>query len=201
MPNAKLSLLIVDDEPAIRVTLGFLLSEIGYKVRTADHGFSALSEIRREVPDILLSDLNMPEMSGFELLSVVRNMFPSIKTIAMSGAFIGDEVPYGVIADAFHQKGRATAQLLKTMEELPRQQRRLSPPGTELEPRLMVQDGFNKPDESNATFACPQCLRTFSHSLSEKVLQMEESVCVYCHSLLNSTGAQPFQERAMSASD
>ena len=54
----------------------------------AEDGFSALAEIRKEVPDILLSDLNMPRMSGFELLSVVRRRFPSIRTIAMSGAFM-----------------------------------------------------------------------------------------------------------------
>ena len=44
-------------------------------------------------------------MSGFELLMVVRNKFPAIKVIAMSGAFYGNEVPSGVLADAFHQKG------------------------------------------------------------------------------------------------
>src|SRR5580658_11019572 len=92
-------LLIVDDEPSIRFSLSCVLAEIGYDVRSAEDGFSALLEIRNEVPEILLSDLNMPGMSGFELLSQVRRQFPAIQTIAMSGAFHGDEVPSGVAAD------------------------------------------------------------------------------------------------------
>ena len=56
-------------------------------MRSAEDGFSALEEIRRLTPDVLLSDLNMPHMSGFELLSVVRRRFPAIYAIAMSGAF------------------------------------------------------------------------------------------------------------------
>ena len=51
-----------------RGVLSHVLSEMGYRVRTAEDGFSALAELRKEIPDILLSDLNMPGMSGFELL-------------------------------------------------------------------------------------------------------------------------------------
>jgi CheY-like chemotaxis protein len=47
----------------------------------------------------------MPGMSGFELLSVIRRRFPQISTVAMSGAYVGDEVPFGVIADCFLAKG------------------------------------------------------------------------------------------------
>ena len=85
--NCLARLLIVDDEPSIRYSLACVLTEIGYDVRSAEDGFSALLEIRNEVPEILLSDLNMPGMSGFELLSEVRRQFPAIQTIAMSGAF------------------------------------------------------------------------------------------------------------------
>ena len=57
-PPAKL--LIVDDDPLIRALLSEVLIEIGFSVRSARDGFSALAEIREEIPDILLSDLNMP---------------------------------------------------------------------------------------------------------------------------------------------
>jgi CheY-like chemotaxis protein len=116
-------LLIVDDEPSIRYSLSCILTEIGYNVRSAEDGISALLEIGSDVPEILLSDLHMPGMSGFELLSEVRQRFPEIQTIAMSGAFLGDEVPSGVAADGFYQKGSSTGSLLRIMSSLPRRER------------------------------------------------------------------------------
>jgi CheY-like chemotaxis protein len=113
-------LLIVDDEPSIRYSLSCVLAEIGYDVRSAEDGSAALLEIRNEVPEILLSDLNMPGMSGFELLLEVRRQFPAIQTIAMSGAFHGDEVPSGVAADGFYQKGSSMGSLLRLMSGLHR---------------------------------------------------------------------------------
>jgi DNA-binding NtrC family response regulator len=123
MRHTEAGFFIVDDEPSIRMSLSHVLAEMGYRVRTAEDGFSALAELREEIPDILLSDLNMPGMSGFELLLEVRRLFPSIQTIAMSGAFSGDEVPSGVAADAFYQKGCGVASLLKIVESLPRSRR------------------------------------------------------------------------------
>jgi CheY-like chemotaxis protein len=77
----------------IRACLSEIFIESGYAVRIASDGFSALAEIREEIPDLILSDLNMPGMSGFELLSVVRRRFPSIRVIAMSSAFSGVDLP------------------------------------------------------------------------------------------------------------
>ncbi|MGC1463870.1 MAG: response regulator, partial [Terracidiphilus sp.] len=124
MLNTKASLLIVDDESSIRNSLSLILTEIGWCVRTAVDGFSALAEIQQGVPEILLSDLNMPGMTGFELLTVVRSRFPAVRTIAMSGAFSGNEVPPGVAADAFYQKGSSLGSLLKIIEALPQMERR-----------------------------------------------------------------------------
>ena len=83
MPTEKANLLIVEDEPSTRESLSGILSEFGNRVRSAEDGFSALVEIQNNSPDIILSDLNMPGMSGFELLSVVRRRFPAIRVIAM----------------------------------------------------------------------------------------------------------------------
>ena len=104
LSNQK-TLLIVDDDAPLRLALCDLFGESGYRARCAEDGFSALQEIRQEVPDIVLSDLNMPGMSGFEFLSAVRRSFPAIRVIAMSGAFSGSGVPPGVAADAFFAKG------------------------------------------------------------------------------------------------
>lgn len=106
------SLLIVDDEPAIRTSMSLLLREFGFHVRTSSDGVAALTAIENQLLDIILSDLNMPGMSGFEFLSIVHASYRSIRVIAMSGAFHGDEVPSGVPADAFYPKGSGIACLL-----------------------------------------------------------------------------------------
>jgi CheY-like chemotaxis protein len=110
--------LIVDDKEIIRTTTALVLAEMGYRTRTAEDGFSALRAIEEECPDILLSDLSMPGMSGFELLLLVRRDFPTIQVIAMSGAFYGSEVPSGILADAFHQKGSSLSALLQAFRSL-----------------------------------------------------------------------------------
>lgn len=77
--------LVVDDEEMIRITSAKVLQSRGFEVRTAADGFEALVELRKAPPDIVISDLHMPNMSGFELLSVVRRRFPHIPVIAISG--------------------------------------------------------------------------------------------------------------------
>ncbi|MEO6816353.1 MAG: response regulator [Edaphobacter sp.] len=119
MPARQPNILLVDDDAQIRRLLPLVLAESGYNVRSAADGFTALVEIRNVIPDVILSDLNMPGMSGFELLSEVRLRFPQIHVIAMSGAFSGGSVPAGVIADAFYEKGTNMDSLLKIVETMP----------------------------------------------------------------------------------
>ena len=116
----NLKVLIVDDKECIRTSMAIVFEEFGYSVRCAEDGCSALREIRRQNPDILLSDLRMPGMSGFELLANVRRLFPAIKVIAMSGSFAGNDVPVGVLADAFYAKGGSVSTLLQICRALRR---------------------------------------------------------------------------------
>jgi CheY-like chemotaxis protein len=104
MTNGLASILIVDDNDDLRRTLRNLFADRGYRVRTAADGFLALAEMRSELPDVLISDLDMPRMSGFELLIVVRERFPEVGVIAMSGAYSGNGVPRGLAANAFYPK-------------------------------------------------------------------------------------------------
>jgi CheY-like chemotaxis protein len=112
MHSNKAKILIVDDEPALRESLSQIFIACGYRVCCAHDGFSALDEMKKELPDLILSDLNMPGMSGFDFLSIVHRGFPAIRAIAMSGAFTGSEVPSGVTADAFYEKGTGMNALL-----------------------------------------------------------------------------------------
>src|ERR1700733_7921339 len=82
VPHPISDIVIADDNPAILGILAEIFSEQGHSVRTACDGFAALEAIRERAPDILLSDLNMPRMSGSELLEIVRCRFPQIAAIA-----------------------------------------------------------------------------------------------------------------------
>src|ERR1700744_1059847 len=95
-------ILVVDDDPGVRETLILLLTAAGYKTSAARNGFDALQQLRARTPTLMLCDLNMPDMSGFELLSIVRRRFPAVPVVAMSGLYPGDSVPEGVLADAFY---------------------------------------------------------------------------------------------------
>lgn len=112
-------ILVVDDEPGVRESLQMLLISKGYDVAVAEDGVDALLQIERMPPDLVVSDLNMPRLSGFEFLPVVRFRFPQIAIVAMSGDYQGDDVPFGVVADRFFAKGQhGTQYLLTAIEEL-----------------------------------------------------------------------------------
>jgi CheY-like chemotaxis protein len=97
-----------------------MLTSLHYAARVAPDSLTALAEIRKNVPDLIVCELNMLGMSGFELLSVVRCRFPSIRLIAMSSAFSGSGVPPGVAADAFYPKRAHRGLLLQIMEDIMR---------------------------------------------------------------------------------
>ncbi len=116
------SILLVDDDPCIREAIGMLLNEEGYDIATAADGLDALTQLKLAAPDVIISDLNMPRMSGYEFLSVVRRRFSSIPVIAMSGnCESGLCFPDGVVVDAFFAKGRThIEELLSTIAALVR---------------------------------------------------------------------------------
>jgi len=132
------TVLVVDDKEWIRIAISLVLEEFGYSVRCAEDGHSALREIYQQNPDILLSDLSMPGMSGFELLVNVRRLFPTIKVIAMSGSFSGSEVPQGVLADAFYPKGGSVSTLLQAFRSLSSMKNRIVESATILESQVLL---------------------------------------------------------------
>jgi CheY-like chemotaxis protein len=101
----RVRLLLVDDDASIREVSAALLTEDGYEVLTAEDGVQALEVLPGFGPDFVITDLRMPRMSGFELLKIMRERFPGLPVIAVSGEFCDDEMPPDVIADAFIAKG------------------------------------------------------------------------------------------------
>jgi DNA-binding response OmpR family regulator len=66
------SVLIVDDEPNILLSLQFLMKNAGYDVRVAEDGDEALAELERAAPDLVLLDVMMPKRDGFDVCQKIR---------------------------------------------------------------------------------------------------------------------------------
>jgi DNA-binding response OmpR family regulator len=66
------SVLIVDDEPNILLSLEFLMRKTGYEVRTAKDGEEALAKILQAAPDLVLLDVMMPKIDGFSICQQIR---------------------------------------------------------------------------------------------------------------------------------
>lgn len=115
----KNRVLVVDDEPIILQTTAAILEGEGFTVRVAEDGFAGLKTLRETLPDVIISDLRMPNMSGFEFLAVVRRRFPHIPVIAISGEFLTPDTPPGLLVDVFFQKGGYTqAELFAAIRRL-----------------------------------------------------------------------------------
>ncbi len=76
---------LVDDEPGILKTLSELLEDEGYQVTSAKSGMDALDVIRQDPPDLVFLDVWMPDLDGLEVLKRVRQQFPHMMVIVMSG--------------------------------------------------------------------------------------------------------------------
>jgi NtrC-family two-component system response regulator AlgB len=77
-------LLVVDDERSITSTIEAAMKSAGHQVEVADSGEMALTLMRKQVPDILLTDLRMDGMSGIDLLGKTREYFPSVTGVIMT---------------------------------------------------------------------------------------------------------------------
>ena len=80
----KASILIVDDEEAIRHSLGEILKLEGYAVATAESGEAAVEAIQKQPYDLMLLDIRMPGMDGIEVLKFTNRYAPEIKVILLT---------------------------------------------------------------------------------------------------------------------
>jgi DNA-binding NtrC family response regulator len=82
--DSKAKIWVVDDERIIRITLADELKDEGFKVREFSNATAVLTSIRDEHPDIIITDIKMPKMSGIELLKKIKEINPSIQVIVMT---------------------------------------------------------------------------------------------------------------------
>ncbi len=169
--------LLVDDEPSIRILLSAVLEQAGYRVIVAEDGFVALRRIQESKPDLVVTDLRMPNMNGFELLTVLRSRFPEIPTIAVSGEFVAHEVNDGPLADAFFQKGGyAVSEFLGKVADL------LT--GPLKRHARKVSTLWSPVKDAPVMLTCTNCLRTFPVEACDGLSQLKQTECIFCGSQL-----------------
>ncbi len=115
-------ILIADDEPNIVISLEFLMRREGYRVSVARDGATALDTIRRERPDLVLLDVMMPGMSGFEVCQAVRadDLLSRVKIVVLSAKGRDTDLAKGSAlgADAYVTKPFSTRELADRVREL-----------------------------------------------------------------------------------
>ncbi len=85
-------LLVVDDEPHVSMILKQFLERSNYQVTTALNGQQALAKIAKEMPDLLITDVQMPKMNGIDLCEEINRSFPELQKliIVMTSRTDGD---------------------------------------------------------------------------------------------------------------
>ncbi len=171
-------ILFVEDEKSLRDVGAMLLQSKGYEVICAEDGFEGLIALKRSLPDLIISDLRMPNMNGFEFLSVVRRRFPVIPVIVVSGEFTGLSVPESVLADAFFPKGNYKPEQLfnkiaDLIQDLPTRPRLGKPSNAAV---------WVKNDKGTIAVTCAQCLRTFP--VPGALDGVNEVECDFCSSMI-----------------
>jgi two-component system chemotaxis response regulator CheY len=115
-------ILIVDDAPTIRRMLSLILEKKGFQVVTAVNGREALQRLSETRFDVLITDINMPEINGIELVTQLRadNAYQKLAIIMLTGS--EDEIQKGAIenagADALLKKPVSSWNLIDTITHI-----------------------------------------------------------------------------------
>ena len=114
--------LIVDDEPNILISLEFLLTKGGFKVFVARNGAEALDIIKRELPAIVVLDIMMPDVDGYEVCQFIKGTPEPehIKVVFLSAKSKEEDIAkgYALGADLYLTKPFSTRNLMKEIKSL-----------------------------------------------------------------------------------
>lgn len=83
--ETRMKVLVVEDTEELRTLLVTILQYDGYQVESANNGVDALERLETFLPDLIISDILMPEMDGYELATIVNKKYPEIKIQLVSG--------------------------------------------------------------------------------------------------------------------
>ena len=116
-------LLVIDDEEQFRLMMRRLLEKEGYEVSEAADGDEGLEACRISKPDVVITDIIMPEKEGIETILSMRKEFPDMKIIAVSGGGRNAPGNYLILAERLGahvtmEKPLDRARLLQAVERL-----------------------------------------------------------------------------------
>jgi DNA-binding response OmpR family regulator len=115
-------ILIVDDEPDVVVPIQFLMEQQGYRVMTAERGEDALDLIYQYKPDLVLLDIMLPGIDGYEVCEIIRLNpdFRDVKIIFLTAKGRESEIAKGLAlgADAYISKPFSNTTLVARVKEL-----------------------------------------------------------------------------------
>jgi CheY-like chemotaxis protein len=94
-------ILIIDDDADALYALREILEDAGYEVIEALDGTIGLRVLRQQRPQLVITDIFMPEQDGLETISALKQEFPMVKTIAISGGGQQGDLSYLAVAKAF----------------------------------------------------------------------------------------------------
>jgi len=116
------TILVADDEPSIVVSLEYLLESEGYRVRVARDGNEAVAAVQDALPDLILLDVMLPGMNGFEVCKRVRETDGGggVRIVMLTAKGRDIEISKGLAlgADAYVTKPFSTRELMTTVREL-----------------------------------------------------------------------------------
>ena len=118
LASGPVSILFVEDEPGISSVFAMLLELEGYRVAVAADGLEGLEHLRREKPDLVITDYMMPRMNGMEMIRHIRaehdhDQVPILLISAAPPPFAAEAMP-----DAFLQKPMGSDRLLAAIADL-----------------------------------------------------------------------------------
>ena len=169
--------LLVDDDLSIRDLLSRNLEQAGFRAVHAENGIDALVKLQDTLPKVIISDMQMPRMSGFEFISVVRRRFPSIPVIVLSGS-IQRELPEEARPDRWFRKyAQQIPELLQAVHDLARKT-----PDRAYLPQVISTPVRTRPGgDGYFVLTCTDCLRLFQVTSTPENKTVERTaVCVYC---------------------
>ena len=198
MAEARKKILCIEDDPEAAALILEELADQGYAPIAAYDGGAGFDAILRHRPDLVLCDISMPVMSGFELLSVVRRRLPGIYVIATSGAYTGPDIPLGIAADAFYEKASGLQALLGVVSAVSEADLIPSRQDAGTAPIWICRDASSG-DEKNLVINCPECLRNSSQPYADSTLTIHETKCPYCSAAISYAIIRPMDVNSSQA--